>query len=100
VEANPPEQQGRQIKYHNNVLEANHRKLKGRIKPMLGLKSMKTASATIKRFELTHALRKGQARFWMLSARIRGEIRLVERVFGLGPFMMTEMIHYLETTLA
>jgi IS6 family transposase len=59
-------------------------KLKRRIKPTLGFKSMKTAYATIKGFELMHALRKGQAKLWMLSPGIRGEVRLVERAFGLG----------------
>ena len=64
-------------------IEADHGKLKRRIKPTLGFKSMKTAYPTIKGFELMHALRKGQAKLHMLSAGIRGEVRLVERVFGL-----------------
>jgi transposase, IS6 family len=51
---------------------------------------MKTAYATLKGFELMHALRKGQAKLWMLSAEIRGEVRLAERAFGLGPSIMTE----------
>jgi IS6 family transposase len=89
----------RQIKYHNNVIEADHGKLKRRIKPTLGFKSMKTAYATIKGFELMHALRKGQASLWRLSAGIRGEVRLVARAFGLGPSIMTEMIQHLGTTL-
>jgi DDE domain len=42
---------------HNNVIEADHGKLKRRIKPTLGFKSMKTAYATIKGFELMHHLR-------------------------------------------
>jgi transposase, IS6 family len=40
---------------------------------------MKTAYATVKGFELMHALRKGQAKLWMLAGGIRGEVRLVER---------------------
>jgi IS6 family transposase len=82
------------------VIEADHGKLKRRIKPTLGLKSMKTAYATIKGFELMHALRKGQAKLWMLSAGIRGEVRLVERAFGLVPSIMTEAILQLEAAFA
>jgi IS6 family transposase len=51
----------RQVKYLNNIVEADHGKLKRLIKPTLGFKSMKTAYATLKGFEVMHALRKGQA---------------------------------------
>jgi IS6 family transposase len=96
----PDATEHRQIKYHNNVIEADHGKLKRRIKPTLGFKSMKTAYATIKGFELMHALRKGQAKLWMLSAGIRGEVRLVERAFGLGPSILTEAMQQLEAAFA
>src|SRR3546814_18544070 len=36
------------------------------------------------------ALRKGQARPWCLQPGIRGEVRLVERPFGIGPSALTE----------
>jgi len=91
----------RQIKYHNNVIEADQGKVKRLIKPILGFKSMKTEYATIRGFEVMHLLRKGQAKLWMLSSGVRGEVRLVERVFGLGSsIIMTEMMQHLETTLA
>lgn len=51
----------RQIKYLNNVIEADHDKLKQLIKPVRGFKTLKTAYATIKGFEVMRALRKGQA---------------------------------------
>ena len=38
----PPETRHRQVKYLNNVVEADHGKLKRLIKPTLGFKSMKT----------------------------------------------------------
>ena len=60
----------RQIKYRNNIIEADHGKLKRRIKPTLGFKSMKTAYATIRGFEVMHALRKRQAKLWMLSTGV------------------------------
>ncbi|GHL72172.1 hypothetical protein ECZU33_47320 [Escherichia coli] len=41
-------------------------------------------------FEVMRALRKGQARPWCLQPGIRGEVRLVERAFGIGPSALTE----------
>src|SRR3546814_13355653 len=66
----------RQVKYLNNVIEADHGKLKILIKPVRGFKSIPTAYATIKGFEVMRALRKGQARPWCLQPGIRGEVRL------------------------
>jgi IS6 family transposase len=50
----------RQVKYLNNVIEADHGKLKILIKPVRGFKSIPTAYATIKGFEVMRALRKGR----------------------------------------
>jgi len=66
-------------------VEADHGKLKLLIRPVRGFKSMKTAYATIKGFEVMRALRKGQAAIFNLTRDIVGEARLVERAFGLGP---------------
>ncbi len=41
-----------QVKYLNNIIESDHGKLKRLIKPTLGFKSMKTAYATLKGFEI------------------------------------------------
>nr|WP_251001900.1 DDE-type integrase/transposase/recombinase [Escherichia coli] len=60
----------RQVKYLNNVIEADHGKLKILIKPVRGFKSIPTAYATIKGFEVMRALRKGQARPWCLQPGI------------------------------
>src|SRR3546814_9633920 len=60
------------------------------LKPVRGFKSIPTAYATIKGFEVMRALRKGQARPWCLQPGIRGEVRLVERAFGIGPSALTE----------
>ena len=48
----PPDLEHRQVKYHNNIIESEHGKLKRLINPTLGFKSIKTAFATIKGFEL------------------------------------------------
>ena len=55
----PKDTKHRQVKYLNNVVEADHGKLKQLIRPVRGFKSMKTAYATIKGFEVMRALRKG-----------------------------------------
>ena len=68
--------------YLNNVIEADHGKLKQLIRPVRGFKTMKTAYATIKGFEVMRALRKGQAEMFALQGAIVGEARLVERAFG------------------
>lgn len=88
----PEDTQHRQVKYLNNIVEADHGKLKQLIRPVRGFKSMKTAYATIKGFEVMRALRKGQAAIFNLTRDILGEARLVERTFGLGPSALTEAV--------
>ena len=78
----PDETLHRQVKYLNNVVEADQGKLKQLIRPVRGFKSLKTACATIKGFEVMHALRKGQAAAWQYGGGIMGEVRLIERQFG------------------
>jgi len=73
----------RQVKYLNTVVESDHGKLKRLIKPTLGIKSMKTAYATLKGFEVMHALKKGQANIWPYQDGIIGEGLLIERNFGI-----------------
>ena len=51
----------RHRQYLNNVVEADHRKLEPLIRPVRGFKTLKTACATIKGFEVMRALRKGEA---------------------------------------
>ena len=82
----------RQVKYLNNVIEADHGKLKQLIRPVRGFKTLKTASATIKGFEVLRALRKGQASAFNLTRDIRGEARIVERAFGLGASALAEAV--------
>jgi IS6 family transposase len=72
----------RKVKYLNNRIEADHGKLKRLIKPTLGFKSMKTALATIKGFEVMRMFKKGQFDIWTYDQGLSGEIRLIERQFG------------------
>lgn len=73
----------RQVKYLNNIVEADHGKLKQLINPVRGFKSMKTAYATIKGFELMHMFKKGQMDAWKYGQGLIGEIRLIERQFDI-----------------
>jgi DDE domain len=89
----------RQVKYLNNGLEADHGKLKQLIRPVRGFKTLKTAYATIKGFEVMRALRKGQARAFNITRGIRGEARLAERAFGLGASPLAEAIQFISGRL-
>lgn len=80
------------FRYLNNVIEADHGKLKRLIKPTTGFKIMKTAYATIKGFEVMRALKKKRAKAFQLQDGIRSEVRLVEQAFGIGPEMINELM--------
>ena len=68
--------------------------------PVRGFKSMKTAYATIKGFEVMRALRKGQAAMFSIQCGIVGETQIVERAFGVGPCVLTEAMAWLQDHLA
>ena len=89
----------RQAKYLNNVIKADHGKLKQLIRPVRGFKSLKTAYATIKGFEVMRALRKGQAHAFNVTGDVRGEARIVERAFGLGASALAEVVQLLNNRL-
>ena len=71
----------RQAEYLNNRLE-NHGALKRGINPARGFKSLPTASATIKGFEVMRMIRKGHC--LMLDSGVAGEVRFVNRLFRLA----------------
>jgi transposase, IS6 family len=95
----PPDTVHRQVKYLNNVVEADHGKLKQLIRPVRGFKTMKTAYATIKGFEVMRALRKGQAAIFSLTGDVKGEARIVERAFGIGSSMLADAVALIEEQL-
>jgi len=69
----------RQCKYLNNIVEQDHRAVKGKVKPMFGFKSFGTARCTIAGIEVMHAIRKGQL------AHTRGESHTpVEQFYSLA----------------
>ncbi|QFT29465.1 Integrase core domain protein [Labrenzia sp. THAF82] len=95
----PQDTEHRQVKYLNNVVEADHGKLKQLIRPVHGFKTLKSAYATIKGFEVMRALRKGQASIFNFTNDIVGEARIVERAFGIGPCALAEAMTMLENHL-
>ena len=90
----------RQVKYPHNIVEADHGMLKQLIRSVRGFKTMKTAYATIKGFEVMRALRKGQAAAFAIQDGIVGEARIVERAFGIGPCTLPEAVAWLQNHLA
>ena len=95
----PEETRHRQVKYLNNVIEADHGKLKQLIRPFRGFKTLKTAYATIKGFEVMRALRKGQASAFNVTRDIHGEARIVEGAFGLGASALGEAAQFVNERL-
>jgi len=60
----------RSCQYLNNIVEQDHRGVKRRLRPMLGLKSYGHAAITIAGVELLHRIRKNQ--FALSRLRVRG----------------------------
>lgn len=59
----------RSSKYLNNVIEQDHRRIKQRIRPMLGFKRFDTAAVTIRGIELAEKIKKDQFKIGTLAAR-------------------------------
>jgi putative transposase len=53
----------RQVKYLNNIVEQDHRAVKGRIRPMLGFKEFNCARVILSGIELMHMIKKGQMQY-------------------------------------
>jgi transposase-like protein len=59
----------RSSKYLNNIVEQDHRRIKQRIRPMLGFKRFETAAITISGIELAEKIRKQQFKTGSLPGR-------------------------------
>ena len=59
----------RSCKYLNNIVEQDHRRLKHRLGPMLGLKSFPTAAVVIGGIELAEQIKKSQFKIGKLGGR-------------------------------
>jgi transposase-like protein len=72
----------RTSKYINNSIEADHGALKRVIRPTRGFQRMKTASATLRGFEVMRMIRRGHC--MLPGSGVTGEICLVNQLFGLA----------------
>lgn len=59
----------RTSKYLNNTIEQDHRRVKQRLRPMLGLKSFRTATVVIGGIELAEKIKKRQFKIGKLGGR-------------------------------
>ena len=59
----------RTSKYLNNTIEQDHRRIKQRLRPMLGLKSFQSAAIVIGGIELAEKIKKGQFKLAKLGGR-------------------------------
>jgi transposase-like protein len=63
----------RTSEYLNNLIEQDHRRVKQRLRPMLGLKSFRTAAVVISGIELAEKIKKKQFQISKLGALWVGE---------------------------
>ena len=88
AELNQTGELGRQCRcrpapYLNNVLEQDHRFVKKRIAASLWFRSVDGALRTIEGYEAMNMIRKGQIR-WLAKGDTVGQLRFIERVFGIA----------------
>ncbi|PEC18944.1 IS6 family transposase [Bacillus cereus] len=72
----------RQVKYLNNIVEQDHRFIKKRIRPMLGLKSLRTAKRIIAGIEAMHMIKKGQT--LQREKSVQNQKEFIHKLFGLA----------------
>ena len=65
----PKRVQVRSSKYLNNLIEQDHRRVKQRLRPMLGLKTLRTAAVVISGIELAEKIKKRQHKTGKLDGR-------------------------------
>ena len=71
----------RSVKYLNNVIESDHRRIKRRIRPMMGFHSFKTANRTLKGIEAMAMMIKRQTYF--LKQTLQDQIKFIHNLFGI-----------------
>ncbi|MEC2399408.1 DDE-type integrase/transposase/recombinase, partial [Bacillus atrophaeus] len=71
----------RQVKYLNNIVEQDHRFIKKRIRPMLGLKSLRTAKRIIAGIAAMHMIKKGQT--LQREKSVQNQKEFIHQLFGL-----------------
>jgi transposase-like protein len=72
----------RRVKYLNNIVEQDHRFIKKRVRPMLGLKSFRTAKQILAGVEAMHMIRKEQID--LRDQSVQNQKEFIHRLFGLA----------------
>ena len=77
----PDDTEHRKVKYLNNRIECDHRRIKRLIKYGLGFHSFKTGYKTIRGYEAMYMIRKGQIKN---TKSYLDQVRMIEELFGLA----------------
>ena len=77
----PDKTEHRKVKYLNNRIECDHRRIKRLIKYGLGFHSFKTGYKTIRGYEAMYMIRKGQIRN---TKSYLDQVRMIEELFGIA----------------
>ena len=78
----PEETELRQVKYLNNRIECDHRRLKTLIRHGLGFNDFWTAHKTIRGYETMHMIRKGQVK--LSDESYMGQVKFIEDLFEIA----------------
>jgi transposase-like protein len=70
----------RQVKFLNNIVEQDHRRIKRLVRPGLGFKTFVTASRTIAGYEIMAMIRKGQVAI-ALANDMKAQSELIAALF-------------------
>ena len=73
----------RQVKYLNNLVEQDHRFIKGLTKPGMGFGSFNSARRTLRGMEAMNMLRKGQVTS-VDKGDVRAQIEFLSQIFGVA----------------
>jgi transposase-like protein len=79
----PEETELRPVKYLNNMIEQDHRRIKRLVKPGLGFGSFHTARRTLKGYEAMAIIRKGQIQN-VDRDDVTGQISFIHQIFGIA----------------
>lgn len=71
------------MKYLNNRIEQDHRRIKRLVKPGLGFGSFNTARRTLKGYEAMAMIRKGQIQT-VGRKDVTGQIAFIHKIFGIA----------------
>jgi len=73
----------RPVKYLNNMIEQDHRRIKRLVKPGLGFGSFHTARRTLQGYEMMAMVRKGQIQN-VDKGNVTGQISFIHQIFGIA----------------